>query len=106
MLDNPIIIFCSFFFFSISGWIIEVAYRSAKNRHLVNPGFLKGPYLPIYGFGGLLIFTGHTLLMPYSLPVRAMLYFIMLTGLEFVTGVTVEKIFRIRLGTTAISVST
>jgi len=97
MLDNPTIIFSLFFFFSISGWIIEVAYRSSKNRYLVNPGFLKGPYLPIYGFGGLLILAGHTLLMSYSLPVRAIFYFIMLTGLEFVTGVTVEKIFRVRL---------
>ena len=59
MIDNPTIIFFFFFFFSISGWIIEVAYRSAKNRHLVNPGFLKGPYLPIYGFGGLLRYLLH-----------------------------------------------
>ena len=59
MLDNPTIIFFSFFFFSISEWIIEVAYRSAKNNHLVNPGFLKGPYLPIYGFGGLLRYLLH-----------------------------------------------
>jgi len=31
MLDNPIIIFCSFFFFSIAEWIIEVAYGRFLN---------------------------------------------------------------------------
>ena len=43
-----------FLFFSLLGWIIEALYRSAIDRRLINPGFLAGPYLPIYGFGGLI----------------------------------------------------
>jgi uncharacterized protein len=86
-----------FIIFSIFGWIIESIYRSVNNRRFVNPGFLKGPYLPIYGFGALLILAGHTLLISHPLPARVLFYFIGLTGMEYAAGVALEKIFYIRL---------
>lgn len=36
---------------SISGWIGEVLFRSLYSGYLVIPGFLNGPWCPIYGFG-------------------------------------------------------
>lgn len=33
------------------GWILELIYRRIAHGKWVNPGFLIGPYLPIYGFG-------------------------------------------------------
>jgi uncharacterized protein len=39
-----------FVLFSLLGWILEVIYRSVKQGRPVNPGFLTGPYLPLYGF--------------------------------------------------------
>ena len=44
-----------FFIGSIAGWGIEVVFRrffSSANpeRKWINPGFLSGPYLPLYGF--------------------------------------------------------
>lgn len=37
---------------SLVGWIIEVFFRRFFSRKKwMNPGFLTGPYLPIYGFG-------------------------------------------------------
>lgn len=33
------------------GWILELIYRRLAHGKWVNPGFLIGPYLPIYGFG-------------------------------------------------------
>ncbi len=44
-----------FFIGSISGWMLEVVFRrffSSANpgRKWINPGFLTGPYLPLYGF--------------------------------------------------------
>jgi len=86
-----------FVIFSVLGWIIESIYRSANNRRFVNPGFLKGPYLPIYGLGALLILAGHTLLISHPLPTRVLFYFIGLTSMEYATGVAFEKVFRIRL---------
>lgn len=44
-----------FFIGSMAGWVIEVVFRrffSSANpeRKWINPGFLSGPYLPLYGF--------------------------------------------------------
>jgi len=34
------------------GWILELIYRRFFSTHKwINPGFLVGPYLPLYGFG-------------------------------------------------------
>lgn len=40
-----------FLFGAFGGWLLEVGFRSLKAKKLVNPGFLSGPYLPLYGFG-------------------------------------------------------
>lgn len=48
-----------FFIFALGcivGWIIEVIFRSIAAWNPINPGFLKGPYLPIYGFSFLFIY--------------------------------------------------
>jgi len=41
-----------FFFGGLAGWIIELFFRRfVSQRKWVNPGFLTGPLLPLYGFG-------------------------------------------------------
>ena len=40
-----------FFIGCTLGWIIELFFRRIVHGRWVNPGFLIGPYLPIYGFG-------------------------------------------------------
>lgn len=35
----------------VIGWGIEVVYRRLTHKMWINPGFLVGPYLPLYGFG-------------------------------------------------------
>lgn len=41
-----------FIFGSMLGYVIEVFFRRfVSMKRWINPGFLKGPYLPIYGFG-------------------------------------------------------
>ncbi len=54
----------SFMFFtgSITGWWLELFFRkffSKKNpeHKWLNPGFLNGPYLPLYGFGLCALYT-------------------------------------------------
>ncbi|MDR1947925.1 MAG: putative ABC transporter permease, partial [Spirochaetaceae bacterium] len=47
-----------FLYFSIMafvGWIIETIYRSYDEKKFVNAGFLSGPFLPIYGFGAVIM---------------------------------------------------
>lgn len=41
-----------FFIGSISGWVLELFFRRfVSTKAWINPGFLVGPYLPLYGFG-------------------------------------------------------
>ena len=35
---------------SILGWCLEVLFRHFVTHKWLNPGFLIGPYLPLYGF--------------------------------------------------------
>ena len=46
-----------FIFFAISGWIYEVVYTLWAWHEFENRGFLFGPWLPLYGFAGLILYT-------------------------------------------------
>lgn len=50
----------------VGGWIIELFFRRfVSQKKWVNPGFLTGPFLPLYGFGlcGFYVFSN---LIPWS----------------------------------------
>lgn len=44
-----------FFIYSFLGWCIESAIVSFNKRKLTNRGFLKGPMLPLYGSGAVIM---------------------------------------------------
>ncbi len=44
-----------FFLFSAAGWVWEVSLTAALSGQWVNRGMLHGPWLPVYGAGGVLI---------------------------------------------------
>ena len=46
-----------FICFSCIGWIYEVSLFIIRDHILVNRGVLYGPWLPVYGFGGFIIFS-------------------------------------------------
>ena len=84
-----------FFIYCFVGWCIESAIVSVTEKRLVNRGFIKGPFLPIYGFGALVILF-------VSIPVRdhAALVFLFgmigTTTLEYFTGWLMESIFKMK----------
>ena len=45
-----------FIFFAVCGWIYEVIWTYFDDDVWTNRGVLFGPWLPIYGFGGMLIY--------------------------------------------------
>ena len=60
-LNSFIILAFLFFMGSLIGWGIEVLFRkffsgSNPQHKWINPGFLTGPYLPLYGFGLTLLY--------------------------------------------------
>lgn len=86
----------TFVLYSFIGYLCEVAYCSIGQRHLVNRGFLYGPWLPIYSFGGLIV---DIFLVPISsYPLLVFIAAIILTSaVEYVGSWALEKIFSIKL---------
>lgn len=79
---------------SICGWVIEVFYRRFfSTGHWVNPGYLSGPYLPLYGFSLVILYllAGLESYIPIEQAWlrKALLFLLMafaITALEFVAG--------------------
>lgn len=84
-----------FYTYCFFGWCFESTYVSLKSRQLVNRGFLNGPFLPIYGFGAISVLF---VALPFKeSPIGV--YFIgamAATALEYVTGVIMEAVFKVR----------
>ena len=86
----------SFFIYSFLGYLAEVIYCSVPQHRFVNRGFLYGPYLPIYGFGSLIVTIILDPLSPW--PVAVFLLAMVLTScLEYFTSWLLEKIFSVKL---------
>lgn len=91
-----------FTIFAVMGYLLE-AFSSVvtimthpKKRRLSNRGFLFGPYLPIYGFGGVIM-----IVLSHYIPRDnfVLVFLIAMTigvTLEYTTSFTLEKIFHLR----------
>lgn len=82
---------------TFAGWVLEVFWRRyfGLARRWINPGFLSGPWLPLYGFGVIILYKICEL--DLSLPVRALVFLLGMTLLEYITGFIFTKVFKIRL---------
>lgn len=84
-----------FYFYCFFGWCFESSYVSLKKRQPVNRGFIRGPFLPLYGSGAVMMLLvsmpfQHSLLLTYIAGC------IGATALEYVTGVVMEALFKVR----------
>ena len=59
-MNNFLILAFLFFIGCTAGWVLELFYRrfapTNKSHKWINPGFLNGPYLPLYGFALCIMF--------------------------------------------------
>ena len=94
---NILNILFSFSVFSILGWILEVAYRSLRDRRFVKPGLLKGPYLILYGAGALILMGCVSLVHESNFLVKIFVYFAATTGFELISGFNAQYFFHTRL---------
>lgn len=84
-----------FYFYCFGGWCFESAFVSIKNKKLTNRGFMRGPFLPIYG-------SGATMMIVVSMPFADNIFLTYLAGcigatvLEYITGVIMEYLFKVR----------
>jgi len=89
-----------FLYFSVSsllGWILETAFRSFKDHHWVNAGFLSGPFVPIYGFGALAIAGLSAFLRQESWFAYWTLVLLSPSLIEYAVSLLLEKLFGLRL---------
>lgn len=91
-----------FFIGGVGGYFIELIYRRLAHHRFINPGFLHGPFLPIYGFGLLLLFGLCSIplninIMWVKIFIRVVLIFASLTVIEYLGGLIFIKILNIRL---------
>ena len=86
---------CFFFIYCFIGWVWESSYVSVKEKHLTNRGFIRGPFLPIYGSGAIvMLFCASP--CNGNLPLIFLVGMLGATALEYVTGALMEAIFKVR----------
>lgn len=84
-----------FFIYCFIGWIWECSYVSIRTKKLTNRGFMRGPFLPIYGSGAIVMLI-------VGLPLKGQPVLMFFAGLicasilEFCTGEAMERLFKVK----------
>lgn len=84
-----------FYFYCFFGWCFESIMVSIREKRFVNRGFMRGPFLPLYGSGAIMMLVvsrpfQHNIVLTYIAGC------IGATCLEFITGVLMETLFKVR----------
>ena len=94
-----------FFIYCFLGWLYEVGWEFKVGNGFVNRGFLHGCYLPIYGFGGLILIILFYKLMKKKVKIGKinitpliifLLILVIVSIIEFVASWGMEMIFHKR----------
>ena len=85
-----------FFIGSIGGWILELFYRKIISKgKWINPGFLVGPYLPLYGFGLCTFYLISQINLPG--PIIVLIMTGIVTVIEYIAGIIFIKWMGVKL---------
>lgn len=88
-------LFLRFIIYSVLGWVCEMLYCFAGSGKVVNRGFLKGPYCPVYGIGSVIMVQ--MLDNVNTHPLLALVVVIVVSAsLEYFTSWLLEAMFGIR----------
>ena len=88
---------------SLVGWLIELLFRRfVSQKKWMNPGFLTGPYLPIYGFGVLVLYGVSNLSFGITNQVVDVVVHVLVIGvgmtlIEFLAGLIFIKGLKVKL---------
>lgn len=99
---------CLFCLGCSAGWVLELFFRRffSKNnveRKWINPGFLYGPWLPLYGFGLCMLYllAGIEPYLPFSGWLAKLILFLIMavcmTAIEYVAGIISVKLLKVHL---------
>ena len=95
-MQNLVMLSTLFIVGSLVGWGIEVVFRRFVSRKKwMNPGFLTGPYLPIYGLGVVVLYAISNIHISIfgagSVAIRIIIIAFSMTFIEFVVGLIFTK---------------
>lgn len=107
-LNNLLILAFLFFIGSLMGWLLEVVFRrffseNNPDRKWINPGFLVGPYIPLYGFSLMTLYVFSWIPVNFvanPLLKKLILFALMaiaVTALEYIAGLIFIKGMNIKL---------
>lgn len=88
---------------SLFGWVLELFFRRfVSQKKWMNPGFLMGPYLPIYGFGVVILYGVSNINLGITnqivdIIVRILIIGLGMTLIEFIGGLIFIKGLKIKL---------
>lgn len=87
----------TFSIYAFAGWIMETIYRSSIQHRLVNPGFLTGPFLPIYGLFATIVIWTSGLIGNAAWPWQFAWFVFLSTVLEYFAGWFFERFYHLQL---------
>ena len=77
---------------SFVGYLYEIIFYYIDENHFINRGFLYGPYLPVYGFGAIIMLL--TIKRFKKNPLVIFILAMLLTGItEYVAGFLVYQVY-------------
>lgn len=88
---------------SLFGWVGELFFRRyVSQKKWMNPGFLTGPYLPIYGFGVVCLYAVSNISFGIEVEwldiiVHILLIGVLMTVVEFIAGLIFIKGLKVKL---------
>jgi uncharacterized membrane protein len=79
------------------GWLLEVFYRRyfGGAKQWINPGFLSGPFLPLYGTGVCLLYIVSDMHLEFW--IKVLMFTLVTTFIEYVTGEFFLRYYKTRL---------
>lgn len=92
-----------FFIGAFAGWVMELFFRRFAHKKWINPGFLVGPWLPLYGLGltGLFAFSEIDLSFISNVVLQKvfliLIITVVMTLLEYFTGLIFIKGLKVKL---------
>lgn len=87
--------FWLFISFAMIGWIYEELYYFIFKHEIVNSGTMFGPWLPIYGFAGIIIYALSKKLK--DSPIKMFIVSFILSGvIEYFTSYYLEKVYNLK----------
>ncbi|WP_368292457.1 putative ABC transporter permease [Dehalobacter sp. TBBPA1] len=88
-----------FTIYSFLGWMLESGFACIVHGKFINRGFLAGFFCPLYGFSAVLVLLSSEWTSsvfgssPAAVLISILMATMLVTGLEYLTGFLLEKIF-------------